>query len=139
MSRENVEAVRRFFEALADAPEAREARSVLWETLTAEDVVYIEDPEWPGSDRYQGRDAVRACWEAYEELLGDATVFTTEDIRAGGDEVVAIVEVAGQARESHVPYAHKWGYIRRVDVGRLSYLRAYFDPAEALEAAGRRE
>ncbi len=136
MSRENVEPVRRFFEAFADAPEDREARSALWESLTAEDVVYIEDPKWPGSDRYQGRDAVRACWEAYEELLGDATVFTTEDIRAAGDEVVAIVEVAGQARESHVPYAHTWGYICRVDGGRLSYLRAYFDPAEALEAAG---
>jgi ketosteroid isomerase-like protein len=139
MSQENVEVVRRFFEALADVPEDPETRSALWETLTAEDVVYIEDPKWPGSDRYQGRDAVRACWEAYEELLGDATVFTMEDIRAAGDKVLAIVDVAGQARESHVPYAHKWGYICQVGGGRLSYLRAYFDPAEALEAVGLRE
>jgi ketosteroid isomerase-like protein len=138
MSQENVEAVRRFFTALSDAPEDREVRSALWETLIAEDVVYIEDPKWPGSDRYQGRDAVRACWEAYEELLGEAAVFTMEDIRAAGDEVVAIVEVAGEARESHVPYAHKWGYICRVGGGRLSYLRAYFDSDEAFEAAGLR-
>jgi hypothetical protein len=82
-------------------------------------VVYIEDPKWPGSDRYQGRDAVRACWEAYEELLGDATVFTTEDIRAAGDEVVAIVDVAGQARESHVPYAHKWATSARLGPWRI--------------------
>jgi hypothetical protein len=47
--------------------------------------------------------------------------------------------VSGRTRKGGIPFDHTWGYLCRVDDGRLSYFGAYFNPAEALEAAGLEE
>jgi hypothetical protein len=38
--------------------------------------------------------------------------------------------------KSGIPFDHTWAYTCRMEDGRLSYFRAYFNPGEALEAAG---
>jgi len=136
MTAENVQVVRRFFEALADAGRASTPAEDLMQRFAREDVVYVEDPRWPGSDTYRGDVAVGECWSKYDELLGDAAAVSVVEVRDAGNEVVAIVQVSGRARESGVPYDHTWGYVCRTEDGRLSYFRAYLDFAEALEAAG---
>jgi ketosteroid isomerase-like protein len=136
MSQENVEIVRRFFEALGTAPDESDENVDTWERLTSEDVVYVEDPRWPGSDTYEGREAVKACWEAYAETLGVATTISLREIHDAANHVVAVVTVAGRTRESDVPYEHTWAYVCEADADRLTYFRAHFDPKEAFEAAG---
>ena len=64
MSQENVEMVRKAFGA---GPEAiRETAQAYWDP----EVEYVEDPRWPGASRYNGRDEVLRCWEAYIDALG---------------------------------------------------------------------
>ena len=120
------EVVRRFFEALSrgDASE-----------LMDDDIVYVEDPTWPGSDVYRGREAVEACWASYDEILGSEGRVSLVEVSQVGDHVVAVVEVAGHGRETGIPFDHTWGYVCRTDGERLSYFRAYLDPEEAAAAA----
>jgi ketosteroid isomerase-like protein len=129
MSQEDVEIVRQFFDAFLDGPRALER-------VAHEDVVYVEDPKWPGADTYEGRDAVIECWSRYDELLGEGAAAYVKDIRDAGEEVVAIVRVAGRTRDTGIPYDHTWGYTCRTTDGAVSYFRAWFSPAEALEAFG---
>lgn len=136
MSQENVETVRRFFEALGTAIDEAHEKPDIWERLTSDDVVYVEDPRWPGSDTYEGRTAVKACWEAYAETLGAETTISLREIHDADDQVVAVVAVAGHTRESNVPYEHTWAYVCKADGNCLTYFRAHFDPNEAREAVG---
>ena len=114
--------VRRFFEALSRGDPGE---------LMHDEIVYAEDPKWPGSDVYRGREAVAACWASYEEVLGSETRVSIVEVRRAGDQVVAVVEVAGRSRETGIPFDHTWGYVCRTEGERLSYFRAYLDPAEA--------
>ncbi len=119
--------VRRFFEALDDG-DAFE--------LMHEDIVYAEDPKWPGSDIYHGREAVEACWGNYDEILGSEVHVSIIEVTGVGDQVVAVVEVAGRSRETGIRFDHTWAYLCRTDGERLSYFRAFLDPAEAAAEAG---
>jgi anti-anti-sigma factor len=38
--------------------------------LAHQDVVYVEDPKWPGHDIYRGQEAVAECWSRYDQLIG---------------------------------------------------------------------
>jgi ketosteroid isomerase-like protein len=136
MSQENVEVVRRFFESIGRAGEAPLG---LMQRLAHEDVVYVEDPKWPGADTYRGQEAVAKCWSSYDEVMGEAVAVSVTDVRDAGGQIVAIVRVSGRTRESGVPFDHTWGYVCRMEDRTLSYFRAYFNPDEALKAAGLRE
>ena len=105
------------------------------------EIEYVEDPRWPGASRYRGRDAVVRCWQAYMQFLGrqeDMTV-TVERVVDGGTRQAALVRIQSEASASGVPNEHLWGYVAEVEDGRVSYLRAYYEPSEALEAVGLRE
>jgi ketosteroid isomerase-like protein len=43
------------------------------------------------------------------------------------------------ATASGVPFDHLWGYVVEVRDRQIAYIRAYYEPDEALEAAGLRE
>ncbi len=130
MSEENVELVRQAFQG---PPELVEVARTYWHP----DVVYVEDPRWPGAARYQGRDEVLRCFQAYMEALGtegDMAV-TVERIYDAGDRQVAFVRFQGRSA-SGIPHEHLWAYLVEVREGQIVYLRAYYQPEEALEAAG---
>jgi ketosteroid isomerase-like protein len=129
MSQENVEIVRQFFDRFLDGPEGLRQ-------VAHENVVYVEDPQWPGASTYQGREAVVECWSGYDEVLGEAVAFSVVDIRDANEGVVALVRVSGRTRESDLPYEHTWGYLCRTANEKVVYFRAYLSPEEALEAAG---
>jgi ketosteroid isomerase-like protein len=137
MSEENVEVVRRAFEG-AGTGTLKETAESYWHP----EVVYVEDPGWPGASTYKGRDAVLSCFQAYmEEALGreeDLTV-TVERVFDAGERQVPFVRVRSPASTSGVPHEHLWGYVVEVRDGRIGYFRAYYEPEEALEAAGLRE
>ena len=132
MSQENVELVRNAFGG-AGVRGLEETAETYWHP----DIEYIEDPRWPGASRYQGRDAVLRCFHDYMEALGpdqDVAV-TVERVRDAGERQVAFVRIRGRSA-SGAPHEHLWGYVVEAREGRIVYLRAYYGPEEALEAAG---
>ena len=99
-----------------------------------EDVVYEEDPLWPGAGTYRGREAVLARFKEYEEQLGRGAATTDEIVeRRGG--VVIVWRHAGVTPGSGVPFEHRWAWLVQAREGRAVHIRAYFDPEEALRAA----
>jgi ketosteroid isomerase-like protein len=73
-----------------------------------------------------------------EDALGreeDLTV-TVERVFDGGDRQVPLVRVRSSASTSGVPHEHLWGYVVEVREQRIAYIRAYYEPEEALEDAG---
>jgi ketosteroid isomerase-like protein len=134
MSQENVEIVRAAWGEAGN--DLQVAAAKYWDP----DIEYVEDPQWPGASTYHGRDAVLACFGEYERTLapdGGWTV-TVDKVVDAGDRQVAIIRSSSRSA-SGVPHEHHWGYVVQVTNGRLVYVRAYYDAAEALEAVGLRE
>jgi ketosteroid isomerase-like protein len=98
------------------------------------DIEYVEDPSWPGSATYRGRDTVQRTFEAYTEILG--ATLSVEDVRPGTDGVFARVRYTGSSTGADVPFDQVWGYHCRIRDGQLGYFRAYFDADEAMRDAG---
>ena len=133
MSQENVELIRNAFGG-GDLAEIAEA---YWHP----EIEYIEDPRLPGASSYKGRDAVVRVWRSYMEVLGDEDdiAVTVEDVHDAGDRQVPLVRFRGHAAGSGIPFEHLWGYVVEIRDERIAYLRAFYEPREALEAAGLRE
>ena len=134
MSQKDVELVRRAWGA--DGWGLEEVASTYWHP----DVEYVEDPRWPGASRYRGRDAVLACFRAYQDTMGpraDGAV-SVERVLDAGDRQVALVRFHGRST-SGVPHEHLWGYEVRAKDGLIVYFRAYYEAREALKAVGLEE
>jgi ketosteroid isomerase-like protein len=114
-----------------EAGSLREAAQKYWHP----DIEYVEDPRWPGASRYRGRDSVVSCFEGYMDALGGEVAVVVEQIRAAGKRQVAFVRFEGQS-PSGLPHEHLWAYIVELRDGLIAYLRAYYEPDDALEAAG---
>lgn len=130
MSRHNVDLVRRAFGG-GDLSQMAEA---YWHP----EIEYTEDPRFPGASTYRGRDAVVGVFRSYMEILGDEDeiAVTVEDVFDAGDRQVTLVRFRGQTRASGIPFEHLWGYVVEVSADRIASFRAYYEPEEALEAAG---
>jgi ketosteroid isomerase-like protein len=124
------------WEEIADAVPEQDSWEAATERWWHPELVYEEDPKWPGSGAYRGREEVRGVFEGYAQVMGSAT-FSLEDILEGAEDVVALVRVRG-ASSSGIPWDRVWGYRCRTRDGQLSFLYAHFDPADALKAAGLR-
>jgi len=122
------------FEGLG-GPDLSEMDSEAVERWWDPQIEYVEDPKWPGSGTYRGRDQVVEIWNGYLEVFADAHMDVEEVIDAG-DELVSIVRITGTSKGADVPFEHRWGYVCRLHDGKLVYQRAYWDPDEALAAAG---
>jgi ketosteroid isomerase-like protein len=136
MSQHDVEVVRRAFEG-AGARGLEASAETYWHP----EVEYVEDPRWPGASTYKGRDAVLRCFRGYMEALGreEDLAVTVERVVDAGERQVPFVRVQSRASTSGVPHEHLWGYVVAVREERIAYFRAYYEPAEALEAVGLRE
>ena len=129
MSQENVELVRKAFEG-----DLAETAETYWHP----EIEYVEDPRLPGGSSYIGRDVVLRCWKGYLEVLGDEDQITVtfEHVFDAGERQVPLVRYRGHASSSGIPFEHLWAYVVEVTGERITYLRAYYEPREALEAAG---
>ena len=129
MSQANVDLVRKAFEG-----DLAEAARTYWHP----EIEYIEDPRFPGASSYKGRDVVLRCWQDYREVLDaeDDIDVTVEHVFDAGARQVPFVRFRGHASTSGIPFDHLWGYVVEVREERIAYLHAYYEPREALEAAG---
>jgi ketosteroid isomerase-like protein len=99
------------------------------------EIEYVEDPRWPGSGTYRGREDAAAAWNGYLDVFGSVEM-NLENLFDGGELLVATVRMRAISRGGKIPVEHLWAYIYRLQDGQIVYMRAYSDPEEALAAAG---
>jgi ketosteroid isomerase-like protein len=123
MSEENVELVRRIYEAWEREESARD--------FIAEDIEYV-NPSYavePGTRR--GRKSFRVIRETY----GDFQIRVERYVDAG-DEVVVLAQYTGSGQGSGVPVSGEHGYVWTVRDGQAVRFQWFRSHREALEAAG---
>jgi len=111
-----------------------EESAALTERWFHPEVEYVEDPSWPGSSTYRGRELVRDTFEGYREVIGGS--IAVEEVVEGDNGVFARIRVSGESSGAHIPWDQSFGYLCRVRDGKLSYFRAYFDVDQAKRDAG---
>ena len=133
MSQENVEA----FKRAADAFARRDMDAVLAEC----------DPEiewYPGMAGllagekmvYRGHDGLRQLARDLDEAFS-VVGFEFSEYRDLGDRVLAIGKIRTRGRSSDIETVAPVAYLVDIREGKMIRVRAYVDPAEALEAATR--
>jgi ketosteroid isomerase-like protein len=133
VSEENIEVVERAFNAWSER-----GLDGLREYLDA-DFTFHEDPKFPESGVYRGRDAFEAyakqflaVWETQDWQLEDA-------VAIGADKVLTKLKVTWRGEGSGVEVAAEPGWIWTIRNGRAVSCEAFLDRNRALEAVGLRE
>ena len=130
MSRENVEIVRRLFEAQArhdlDAIEDLYDPSIEWDDVSG---------LWGDWGERRGRDGVRDAFASWFEAFEDVT-FTAEDFLDAGDHVVVATRIRGRGRGSGLAVDQSITLVWALKGGRVTRVGGYRDRSEALEAVG---
>ena len=128
MSQENVELVRRAWEAHARHDNETALR------LYASDIE-VEVIGLSGLEVYYGRDGVR---DWFRDMLGPLTdlATTVDEWIDAGDDVIAVLRATGRGRKSGVPVEQREFHVWTVRDEQLRRLRIYQTREEALEAVG---
>ena len=144
MSRENVEVVRRAIRAATVRPKPDFATM---NALFHADHVFvpaisaIEAEEVRGGRGYQA--FLREHGQAGLDHPGEAPVSWEADLEGavdvGGNKVLGVVTARYRGSASGVEFEQRQWIVATVRDGRVSRTESYSDPAEALEAVGRRE
>ena len=132
MSEENVEIVRRAYEAWNQG--GAESAKRFW----AEDYEFHDPPNFPDPRVVRGRDAVAAYLKDQTSVIGDLKV-TIVDVRARDETVVVRIEATAHGAESGVDVPVEATQVFEVAAGRLQRGRIFMTWEEALEAAGLRD
>jgi ketosteroid isomerase-like protein len=131
MSQENVEIVRRSWQAFADggldAWMAYVDSEVNWRAIEGA-------PDDVGE--MHGEDALRRYVQDWLDTFEGITSIPTELIDAGDDLVVAALQVTGRARLSGIETELCYAVVYTVRDGRIVRGREYADRDQALEAVG---
>ena len=138
MSQENVEIVRRVYEAAA----SRDTETVL--------ALYDRDVEWdgsrsrwsevmPGFSQWRGHEALRSFFRRYYEIW-DAFEDEIQELIDAGDQVISVVTSRGRGRASglDVEWAGNAG-VWTIRDGKIVRVVWFPSRADALEAVGLRE
>ena len=125
MSEENVEIVRRSFEAYlrGDYPEAV--------SYLAPDVVYEVGQELPA----RGPDEVREKWQRWDDVWDQQETVAEEYIDAG-DHVVVAVRYSARGRGSGIEVGTRSFEVHTFRDGKCVHKRDFNERSKALEAAG---
>jgi ketosteroid isomerase-like protein len=140
MSQENVEIVRRGFEAFQAGLAAGNPAAAMDAGFTAPDAEWIMPPNTPGFRQvYKGRDEFLDFMSTWTEDFDDYSVELERLIDAGDDRVVGLFRQRGIGKGSGAPVEFHSGLVYELQDGQVVRMRNYLDPKEALEAAGLRE
>jgi ketosteroid isomerase-like protein len=130
MSQENVEIVRRAFEAFNQGGIEEALPS-----FVPDNVVYAL-PEWPGPPEYLGHDGTRALVTEWTEIFDDFKMEVRE-IRDLGDRVLVLGENPGRIKATGAPIRQPLGALfGDFRNGQIGETRFFLTWREALEAAG---
>ena len=130
MSEENVEVIRRGFEAWNRND---------FETLMADyapDVVVVPPAEWPEGSMLTGRDDARAEYERMKTSWEEERI-EVDELRDLGERVLALFRWCGRGKGSRVEVEHLAAAIYDMRGGMIVRAEFFFeDRPKALEAAG---
>jgi ketosteroid isomerase-like protein len=136
MSQENVEIVRRAFEA-SRRPDQREGDDpeAIFEFLDPT-IVWEVRPDFPDAETYTGYEGMRRLFATFREAL-DETWYRPLEFIDGGDQIVVPIRWGGRGRGSGIEIAESeefWVFTLRD--GKIVHVKEYADRNPALEAAG---
>ena len=131
MSQENVEVVRRTFDAIC----SRDFQDAA--TGFHDDAVWHNTREFPGPSICVGPQAIVDFWETlWESFDGETSV---EQIIDGEHGVAVGAHTVGRGTMSGIPLDVRWGIAARVASGKISSVDIYGDWAKALKDVGQAE
>jgi ketosteroid isomerase-like protein len=138
MSQENVEVVRRAFDALASAS---------YDPRRVADFFKFVDPEVeydisrtnPETAVYRGRDGVSKALQQWLDTWDDYEAEAQEFIDAGPDRVVTVIRERGKLKGSDAWVEHTRGAVWAVRDHRIVRYEEHQDRSRALQAAGLEE
>jgi ketosteroid isomerase-like protein len=130
MSQQNVEVVRKSFEAHRTG--GIEAALPFY----APDLVWDPGPDWIEDGEYRGHEGARALDAIFTSTFQDY-VLEAHEIRAVGDRVLALYEAVGRIKGSGAPIRQPVGMVVSVfRDGMIGEVRSFFSWREALDAVG---
>ena len=131
MSQENVEVVRRTFDAIFSHDFRRAA------TGFHHDAAWHNTREFPGPSICVGPQAIAKFWETLMESFDGET--SVEQITDGEDGVALGAHTVGRGTTSGVPLDLRWGIAARVASAKIPRVDVYGEWAKALKAVGLEE
>ncbi len=130
MSQENVEILRRAYEAFATG--GMEAALPFF----TEDTIVYSIPDWPDDPEYHGHDGLRRLDRQWRDNFDDFG-FDVRELRDAGDAVVCLNELTGRTKGSGIPMTMQIGAVfSEFEGGRVGSQRLFPSWESALEAAG---
>jgi ketosteroid isomerase-like protein len=133
MSEENVEAVRRIYEAVARRDVATPfdfyAKDIVW------DLSNWRPAELDSTPVYTGHEGVRKAWRDRLSAWGEVD-YEVEELMEAGDRVVAVIRDRQVGRSSGVPVEASHAAVWTLVDGKVTRLQVFDERRQALEAAG---
>jgi ketosteroid isomerase-like protein len=149
MSQENVEIVRRFFDASARVGEAYWKKPYSYAAMfqagtlqpEAEDLMSFVHPEleWTpafSTKTYRGYLGVAQAWDEFLEAAESYVLTIAELIDGGDDQVIAVVDGALKGKGSGIEVSARMSTVLTLRDGLMWRIHDYLDLREALEAVG---
>jgi ketosteroid isomerase-like protein len=130
MSQENVELVRRGFEALN-----RRDIGAMDALVTDESELHTALAGTEGRV-FRGHQGIRDYFAWFADAFEEFGFALEEIIDAGGDRVVVLYTMTARGRKSGITLDQRGGIVINVAGEHLGRMDSYLEPAEALEAAG---
>jgi ketosteroid isomerase-like protein len=136
MSQENVEIVRRIYDAVARrddmTPFEFYARDIVWDLSNSSRAALSSQPVYRGHDgvRQAGREALAAFGEVDFEVV---------EVLDDAEHVIAIIREREVGRASRVPVEATHTAVWTLAYGKVTRLRVFDDRKAALQAVGLRE
>jgi ketosteroid isomerase-like protein len=135
MSQENVQVVRRAIGAVSLEAAEDDTRAASVQRL-ARDVEFEEDPRFPEARIYRGRSELLRYFTEFVSQFEQFVLTVEEVVDAGGDDVLVCLHIHGRGKGSSAEFDIRPGWIFTVRRNEVVRIRAYYERAEALEAAG---
>jgi uncharacterized protein len=131
MSRENVEIMRRMYEA------GNAGDMDAFVALLSPDVIWEVRPELPGlREVYRGRAEVRELLSELFEVGESAHTALAQITELSDDRVFTEGVLTGRGKGSGVPVELRYRTVLWVEEGKIARRQVFMERAEALEAAG---
>ena len=133
MSQENVEIVRRFFEAATQGPEPD---FVTLSRLSRPDHELTTDYGAMGGDAFVGMEGYRQALSEFDTDWGRWRQELDDFLDAGKDTVVVLGHLVAQGQSSGIPVEGNWAALVKLREGQIASTRFFLNRSDALEAAG---
>ena len=133
MSEENVEVVRRLYDAAARhddvIPFEVYAEDIVWDVSHARRAALAMKPV------YHGHGGVRQYWRETTSVFGEID-FEVGELRDAGNHVLAVIREREVGRASGVPVEATHMAVLTLTGGKVILIQMFDDPQQAREAAG---